>query len=104
MPKTSYRKSSDSPSDGDDSPDYTETLSNPEFSSEDLKDSLAHFLTENAHSFTPMTQYFFTQAVIEQRPLYGANGLLIDEAFLGLVAADKSYADLDPDKLVAKLC
>ncbi len=46
---------------------------------------------------------FFKQAVIAQRPLAGEQSVFNDAEFCDLVAADKHYAQLDADKLAAKL-
>jgi hypothetical protein len=90
-------------SDEEDQPDYLNSIAATDCFSEDMKDDLSDFLTSNASYFSPVTAYYFEQAVIEQRPTCGGASLFNDAEFIRLVAAEKAYAHLDADKLASKL-
>lgn len=89
---------------GDDDNQKHELAAPPVFNNDDMRETSSLFLFEHASYFTPVTTYYFEQAVIEQRSAEGKVGFFNDVEFCRLVAADKQYAHLDTDKLRTKLC
>lgn len=99
-------------SDEEDGENFIEKIAEKENSPAQLEDSLKkaleNLLVEFSGSFTPLTAYFFQQAVILRRPLFIGDGVLekgvLNDAELHkMAAADKGYAKLAADKLADKL-
>ncbi|MEQ1637766.1 MAG: hypothetical protein ABL903_13865 [Methylococcales bacterium] len=82
---------------------YTESIPATEPRNTDLELDLENLAKTHANDFTPVTQYFFEQALIKQRPQNGPDNFFNDAQFRKLVAADKNYAHLDDNKLALKL-
>ena len=83
--------------------DFTETIASDQHSSPELDQALANLLENHADSFTPVTAYFFQQAVVLQKPVYGEDGVLNDPFLRDLLADDPAYSRLPADKQLAKL-
>lgn len=83
--------------------DFFESPSSTENDAVDLEMGLKTLLVDYADIFTPLTAYFFEQALILQRPLYGNDGMFNDTLFRNLVAQDKKYSGLEDKKLATKL-
>jgi hypothetical protein len=90
-------------SDDEESENLCEKIVAPEYNSVEMENGLEKLLVDYARSFSPLTAYFFKQALILQRPLQGENGVLNDAGFLTLVAVYEDYVKLEPDQLADKL-